>query len=122
MESHEPEIWEKIMSKRAELRRQEKNNVKSGKIYHLTQKQIEEMKREITMEILPEASEKAFKLMMGISASVLAEDYWPKSGKKKIPEFLQKTYSLFESFEAGVVTMDQIEASLWEYGKMKIEL
>ena len=110
------------MSVRSQIRREERDRQRKGKVYHLTQSQINNMKVEITKQVIPEATEKAFKLMMGISCSVLAEVYWPKTGKKRIPEFLEEVFKLYESVESGVVTQEEIDRQLWKYGGMRIEL
>lgn len=62
------------------------------------------------------ATEEAFICMMAIPLNVLAHDYWPKSAKKKIPEFAYKVLGLYEAVQAGVVTQQELIDLLKEYG------
>ena len=68
-----------------------------------------------------EARERAFLYVLAIPLNVLVSDYWPKSAKKRAPEFIQKVLSLYEAVEQGVVTDKQLNDFLWEYAEMKID-
>lgn len=55
-----------------------------------------------------EATEKAFIDMLAIPCAVLAFDYWNKTAKKRIPEFVKEVVSLYESIQVGAVTREEI--------------
>lgn len=66
--------------------------------------------------------EKAFIYMLVIPLSILANDYWSKTAKRKIPEFIEKTMSLFDSLEKGVVEHAEMIELLEEYAGVKIDV
>lgn len=69
-----------------------------------------------------EACEKAFVYMLAIPLNILVNDYWSKTAKKKIPEFIDKTMSLFDSVEKGVVDHAELIELLEEYAGVKIDV
>lgn len=102
---------------RAELRRQQRTSTKGKATYTLTRKQIEDMKQ----EIYEKASKQALILMLAIPCEVLANDYWTKTAKQRLPEFVEKCLSLFSSFEKGAVTLEEMNEDLWELAGYRIE-
>lgn len=103
---------------RAERRRAEKEAGKKQKTYILTQEQVDQIKADARQD----AIETAFTLMLAIPMEVLiGDDYWPKSGKKRIPKFLEDVLSLYDSWEKGVLTLDELRADLWKWGGIKVE-
>ena len=102
---------------RAELRRQKKLEAKKGKVYHLTQDQIDKMKE----DVLQEAVDISFGLMLSIPANVLARCYWAKSAPKRLPQFLEECLSVYDSIGAGVITVPELIADVEEAGKLKME-
>lgn len=102
---------------RAELRRLNKTLEKKTKTYVMTQEQIDAIKEEAREE----AVEKAFILMLALPLEVLiSEDYWIKSAKKRMPKFIDQILSLYESYEAGVLTIEDLEKDLWEFGGVRL--
>ena len=81
--------------------------------------------REIANKAAEEGSKKAAKQafirMLAIPVGLLAEDYWPKTAKKKVPQFIDDCLSLYDSYEKGVVTMEELTDYLWEYGGVRLE-
>ena len=67
-----------------------------------------------------EAVEKAFFMMLTIPLNVLVHDYWPKSAKKKAPEFMKEVLSLYDSFQNGTVSFEELAAVLKEYAGMDV--
>lgn len=67
-----------------------------------------------------EAVEKAFFMMLTIPLNVLVHDYWPKSAKKKVPEFMKEVLSLYDSFQNGTVSFEELVAVLKEYAGMDV--
>ena len=93
---------------------------KQGKvaIYTLTQDQINKIKQDAR----DEAVEKALILMLAIPLEVLIGDgYWAKSAKRRIPKFLDDVLSLYDSWNKGVITLEELREDLWEYGGIKLE-
>ena len=103
---------------RAERRRAEKGALKSKKTYTLTQGQIDRIKK----DAVAEASSIGFLLMLAIPLEVLIGDgYWEKSAKKRLPKFLDDVLSLYDSWEKGVLTIEELREDLWEYGGIRLE-
>ena len=104
---------------RAERRRSERERGKREKTYTLTQSQINQMKRDAEEE----AVNTAFLLLLGLPLEVLLGDgYWKKSAKRKLPKFEEDLLSLYDSWEKGVITIEDIKQDLWEYGGIKLEV
>lgn len=101
---------------RAELRRQKKLEGKKDKIYHLTQAQIDKMKE----EVVNEAVDVSFGLMLAVPTNVLARCYWEKSAQKRIPQFLEECLSLYESIGTGTVQLSELIKDTEEVGKLKM--
>lgn len=68
-----------------------------------------------------EATEIAFVDMLAVPCSVLAFDYWPKSAKKKMPEFIKEVVSLYESIQVGAVTREEIIEEFEKNSGIKLE-
>lgn len=104
---------------RAERRRAEKLASKAKTaIYNLTQEQINQIKQQAK----DEAIDTAFTLMLAIPLEVLIGDgYWVKSAKKRLPKFLDEVLSLYDSWNKGVLTIEELREDLWEYGGIKLE-
>ena len=101
---------------RAERRRAGKQGQVA--IYTLTQDQINKIKQDAR----DEAVEKALILMLAIPLEVLIGDgYWAKSAKRRIPKFLDDVLSLYDSWNKGVITLEELREDLWEYGGIKLE-
>lgn len=87
---------------------------------------MEELKRIKRLEakkvkgILMMKNEEVFKRMLIIATNILIADFWPKSAKKRIPEFIERCMSLYEAWEKGVVTMDEMQRLTEEYAGIKL--
>lgn len=68
-----------------------------------------------------EAIETAFVDMLIVPCAVLAFDYWPKSAKKKMPDFIKQVVSLSESIQVGAVTREEIVQTFEEISGMQLE-
>ena len=97
---------------RAERRRAGKQ-VKKEPTYNLTQSQIEEMKRSVTLE----AESNAFVLMLGIPVMVLRDHFgrlirknW--RGATRLQRFVDYCLEYYERFDAGELTLDGIQTEL----------
>ena len=70
---------------------------------------------------MKEAREEAFIDMLAIPCAVLAFDYWQKTAKKKMPEFIREVVSLYESIEVGAVTRSEIIETFEELSGINLE-
>lgn len=102
---------------RAEMRRQQKLEGKKDKIYHLTQGQIDKMKEEVVQE----AVDVSFALMLAVPTNILARCYWEKSASRRIPQFLEECLSLYESIGTGTVQISELIKDVEELGKLKMD-
>ena len=83
--------------------------------YNFTWEQIQQMKKEAAKEAVGTVIE----LTLGIPAMVLKDKYG--FGKKRLPEALDHMVNLYESYEQGYLTLQDIRKTLWEEGGYKIE-
>lgn len=83
--------------------------------------QMQEIARQASEKATKEAAKEAFMLMLAIPVCLLAEDYWEKSAKKRVPKFINDCLSLYDSYEKGHVTIEELHDYLWEYGGVRIE-
>ena len=86
-------------------RRKQKNFIKP-KTYVLTDDQI----RGIKDQAVDEAVEKAFILMIGIPSLVLRDNFG--FGKGRLGTFGDKVLELYEAFNTGVLTLDDINRTI----------
>lgn len=101
---------------RAEMRRQARLESKKSKMYHLTQEQIENMKKETTKD----AIDVCFALMLSIPTNVLARCYWEKTAAKRIPQFIDECLSVYESIDAGVLSVTELIEDTEKLAKIKM--
>lgn len=86
--------------------------------YTLTQKQIDRIKE----EAVSEASDRAFILMLAIPVMVLHDKYGQlmrKDGREE--RFAELCLDLYDSFEKGYVTLDDLKNTLQEETGMILE-
>lgn len=101
---------------RSEFRRAQKQESKKTKTFTLTQQQIDIMKD----EAVTEAIKTSFILMLALPLEVLiTEDYWKKSAKKKLPKFMDEVLRLYKGYESGMITLEEMEADLWEFAGIR---
>lgn len=103
---------------RAERRRAEKQ-AKKDKVatYNLTWEQINQIKKEASKE----AIDTAFTLMLALPLKVLKDKHWVKSAERRLPQFLDNVLSLYDSWNKGVLTIEELREDLWNYGGIKLE-
>lgn len=102
---------------RAERRRLEREKSKAQKVYTLTQAQIDAMKA----EAVAEAVDIGFILMLSIPVTILHDKYWVKSASKRLPQFVDQCLDLYDSYNKGYVTLEDLRDTLWKEGGIKIE-
>ena len=116
---------------RAERRRADKKATKDKTVtYNLTKEQLDAVIKAGVMaeletikeQVREEAVNTAVTLMLALPMEVLiGEGYWAKSAKKRIPKFLDDVVSLYDSWNKGTLTMEELRQDLWEYGGIKLE-
>lgn len=100
---------------RAERRRAMKNN--KAVTHNLTQEQISQIKQ----EAMDEAIEVAVTLMLSLPLEALKSKYWVKTAKRRLPKFMDDVLSLYDDWNKGLLTIEELRADLWEYGGIKLE-
>lgn len=93
---------------RAERRRLERDNGKSQKTYTLTQAQIDQMKKEVSME----ATKKAFLMMMGFPLLTLRDKFG--FGKARLNRFMSHMLDMYEAYEMDYVDLDDLNNTILE--------
>lgn len=78
------------------------------KMKSIADKQAQKMKDELAWD--------AFRFMMLIPINVLAEEYWPKTAKKKLPTFIDEVVKLYEAVQSGAVKEEDLKAVLRDAG------
>ena len=104
------------MSRRAEMKRQQKEQAKKGKTFTLNQEQIQTLKQ----NAYEEAMDMSFGLTLAVACDVLARLYWEKTAHKKIPEFVDECLSLYESMSLDIVKMTEIIKDVEEVAGIKL--
>ena len=102
---------------RSELRRQQRKNAKKNKTYILTQAQIDKI-RDLSVQRAVDVSRA---LMIAVPANVLANCYWEKTAKKRMQTFMAECESLYESIEAGTVSINELIQNTAELSGIKSE-
>lgn len=93
---------------RAERRRMERDSSKSQKTYTLTQAQIDQMKKEVSME----ATKKAFLMMMGFPLLTLRDKFG--FGKARLNRFMSHMLDLYEAYEMDYVDLADLDRTILE--------
>lgn len=93
---------------RAERRRLERDSSKSQKTYTLTQAQIDQMKKEVSME----ATKKAFLMMMGFPLLTLRDKFG--FGKARLNRFMSHMLDLYEAYEMDYVDLADLDRTILE--------
>ena len=82
---------------------------------------MRELARKEAMKMQTEAIEKSFLYMLAIPLNVLVNDYWPKSAKKRAPQFIEDVISLYESVQSGIVSDRELADLLDDLAGIKVE-
>lgn len=83
-------------------------------------RRMNRIQKAATKEKNDELAEEILKMMLVIPTNVLIADFWPKSAKKNIPKFVDSCISLYQAWEAGAVSMTQMQELTEEYAKIKL--
>lgn len=101
---------------RAERRRLQKQGkkVKSEPVINIKSSDVQNIKEKATSE----AVNKAFLMMLGLPVLVL-RDKWG-FGKVRSERFIDQVLEIYEAFDKGYLTLDDIHDVLWEEAGVKI--
>lgn len=117
---------------RAEMRRAQKEKSKNP-TYNLTEAQLEALvKEKLAVEFKEElqfirraaaddAMNKAIVLTLSLPMKVLMDHYWPKSYKKKIPEFTKHLMQYFYDWQDGKYDIEQLRKEIWENAGVRLQ-
>lgn len=112
---------------RAEMRRKSREAFKSTKTYQFTQEQLMQFKRQeyerARSDILKhtdDLAEEILEMMLVIPTNVLVNDYWPGTAKKRIPKFIKDCLSLYNAWQEGQVSMEEMQELTAKYGNMEL--
>lgn len=75
------------------------------------EKELQRIKQEATLEALT--------LMFAIPVKVLKDEYWKKSYKQKLPEFVDKMFDVYRNIESGQIDINEMKDQLWEEAGIK---
>lgn len=116
---------------RAERRRADKQAKKSKvATYNYTKEQLDTLIRAgvqaevetIRANASREAIDIALTLMLALPLTVLKDKHWKKSAKKRLPKFLNDVIKLYEGWDKGEISLEDLRADLWTYGGIQLEV
>lgn len=68
-----------------------------------------------------EAVDIAITLMLALPLEVLKDKYWVKTAKRRLPKFTDEVLSLYDSWDKGEISIEDLREDLWNYGGIKVE-
>ena len=89
---------------RAEIRRQAKIDSKKNRTYNMTKEQVDKL----TIDMVRRAVDVSIGMMIAIPLNILGREYWEKTADKRLPKFMDECMSMYESIEAGVLTLSEL--------------
>lgn len=112
---------------RAEIRRARREENKKKATFVMTEEEIMKIRkqeydraRKTIHEKSDQIAEDILKMMIVIPTNVLINDYWQKTAKKRIPQFVEDCMSLYQSWSAGTVSMEEMQKLTEEYAGIKL--
>lgn len=112
---------------RAELRREKRESERKAKTFVMTAEELDKIRRQefarakkILMDKNEELAAEILRMMLVIPTNVLIADYWQKTARKRIPEFVGQCMELYKSWEQGVVDMTEMQKLTEEYAGIKL--
>lgn len=112
---------------RAEIRRARREENKKKATFVMTEEEIMKIRkqeydraRKTIHEKSDQIAEDILKMMIVIPTNVLINDYWQKTAKKRIPQFVDDCMSLYQSWIEGTVSMEEMQNLTEEYAGIKL--
>ena len=118
------------MNRRAEMRRMAREKEKDSKVrYSFTAEQIDILVKERSAKILEELQVEALEdgigaamvLLLTVPLVILRDDYWPKTYKKKLPEFADKIIAMLNDWENDKIDLEALREEIWNDAGIRIE-
>lgn len=101
---------------KSQMRKAKKQGLSANDLWRM-----KEIAKKQALEMEAVAIEKAFLYMLAIPLNILVNDYWPKTAKKRAPEFIQKVLSLYDSVQCHIVTDEDLAELLLNMADVTIE-
>lgn len=112
---------------RAEIRRARREENKKKATFVMTEEEIMKIRkqeydraRKTIHDKSDQLAEEILKMMIVIPTNVLINDYWQKTAKKRIPQFVEDCMSLYQSWSEGTVSMEEMQNLTEEYAGIKL--
>ena len=112
---------------RAEIRRARREENKKKATFVMTEEEIMKIRkqeydraRKTIHDKSDQLAEEILKMMIVIPTNVLINDYWQKTAKKRIPQFVEDCMSLYKSWVEGNVSMEEMQNLTEEYAGIKL--
>ena len=112
---------------RAEIRRARREENKKKATFVMTEEEIMKIRkqeydraRKTIHEKSDQIAEDILKMMIVIPTNVLINDYWQKTAKKRIPQFVDDCMSLYQSWSEGTISMEELQKRTEEYSGIKL--
>lgn len=114
---------------RAARRRRAKEEAKKDVTYKLTEAQIKAIKRDaiksmenkLMRDTVNRAVAVSRSLMVAVTMNVLGHCYWEKTADKRLPKLMEECNSLYDSIEAGVISINELIQDTAKMGNLKSE-
>lgn len=81
---------------------------------------MREIARKEAEKMENEATEKALLYMLAIPLSILFNDYWPKSAKKKAPKFIDEVIKYYLAVQDGYVSDQELVDTLYDLAGVRV--
>ena len=111
---------------RAELRRQKREQEKKTKTLVMTADELQKIRQQefdrakkLLMDRNDELTQEIWIMLLAIPTNVLIADYWPKTARQRITEFVEKCMGFYRAWEQGAVDMTQMQELTEEYAGVK---
>lgn len=91
---------------RAEKRRLERDANKSQKVYTLTQAQIDEIKRDISIQ----STKRAFHIMLAFPLMAMRDEFG--FGKKRLQRIIDRILETYDAYEEKYITLEDLHTAI----------
>lgn len=112
---------------RAEIRRKDREKKKNKATFVMTYEELEKIRkqeydraRKTIQDKSDQIAEDILKMMIVIPTNVLINDYWEKTAKKRIPQFVEDCMDLYKAWSEGIVSMEEMQELTEEYAGIKL--
>lgn len=115
---------------RAEMRRSKREQEKAQTAtYNFTQAQLDALIQEkigakleqSKQEIYEQTVNTTLALLLGLPMKVLIDDYWKKSYRQRLPEFIDKILKYYEAWQDEELDISELNKELWDIAGIRLE-